>query len=105
SGSAGRDARPRPLAPQIPQAPPQAAGRRNGPSLPLLPLVPCEILARGAKATERRGKAAIDSGMQQDLADLLLGYAVPDCPVQMQLELLGLAECDQHRDVEHAAYL
>src|SRR6266700_1521616 len=99
---------PRPPAASMPRASPRATERRGGPSLPFLPrsllvAVLRKILARGPEAAERRRITAVDRRVQQDLADLLLGDAVADGAVEMQLELLGFPQRDQHRDVQHAA--
>src|SRR6266702_7804023 len=93
----------------MPRASPRAIPGRAGPSLSLLSrrflAVLRKIFARGAETAERRRITAVDRRMQQVLADLLLGDAVADGAVEVELEFLGLAERDQHRDVEHAADL
>src|SRR5207249_1204061 len=105
SGSAWRDRHPPPRPPA--RASPRAIPGRAGPSLSLLSrrflAVLRKIFARSPKTPERRRITAVDRRVQQDLADLLLGDAVADGAVEMQLEFLGFPQRDQHRDVQHAA--
>src|SRR6266700_2565850 len=75
----------------MPRASSRAIPGRAGPSLSLLSrrflAVLRKIFARGAETAERRRITAVDRRMQQDLADLLLGDAVADRAVEMELEL------------------
>src|SRR5947208_2023631 len=51
------------------------------------------------------GHAAVDRGLQQDLLDLVLREAVVQGAVEMELELMLLAERGQHAEVQHRAHL
>src|SRR2546427_6873823 len=62
-----------------------------------------EIFARDPESTQRRRISAIDGRVQQNLADLPLRHAVADGAVEMEFQFLGLAQRDQHRDIQHAS--
>ena len=61
-----------------------------------------EHLARLLERRVGRGHAAVDRGLQQDLADLVLGDAVAERGAHVQLELLLAVQRGQHGEVEQA---
>src|SRR6185312_9193020 len=64
-----------------------------------------EDAACGLEGIEAGRDAAIDRDLQEDLLDLLLGEAVVQRAVDMQLELGAAVERRQHGEVQHRAAL
>src|SRR5918994_630483 len=78
------------------------AGETPSTSRGLLALHLGEDLARLLEGGVGRRDAAIDHGLEQDLADLLPGDAVAECGADVELELLLAVERGQHGEVEEA---
>ena len=55
-----------------------------------------EDLVRGAETVDGGGNATINSGVQQNLGDLLLAEAVVQRTAHMGFDLMGAAERGQH---------
>src|SRR6266446_443600 len=64
-----------------------------------------EDVAGGLEGVEAGRDAAIDGDLQEDLLDLLLGEAVGQRAVDMQLELGPAIERRQHGEVQHRTRL
>src|SRR6185436_13939570 len=60
-------------------------------------------LARVAEGVDARRDAAIDGNLEQDLLDLVLGDAVLQGALDVQLQFLRTAERAEHRQVDDAA--
>src|SRR4051794_27477072 len=58
-----------------------------------------ERLARIPEGIDSRGDAAIDADLQQDLLDLVLGHAVLQSALDVQLQLMGPPQCTEHRQI------
>src|SRR5256712_12740944 len=73
--------------------------------LPFSRLAVFEYFPGAAECHHGGGHAAVDRGLQQDLLDLVLGEAVVQGAVEMELQLMLLAERGQHAEVQHRAHL
>src|SRR3954468_10671684 len=62
-----------------------------------------EGVARDAEAVDPSRNAAIDGDLQEDLLDLLLGKAVFQRRLDVQLQLMGAVERADHRQIDNAA--
>src|SRR6185437_3921543 len=58
-------------------------------------------LAGDTESGQRQRRPAVDRGLHQHGADLLARHAIAQCAFDMGGELVMLAHCGQHRDVEH----
>src|SRR5215831_17285077 len=61
-----------------------------------------EHLARDPEAVDCRRHAAVDGGLEEDLADLVLGDAVRERAAHVRLQLVRSVQRRQHREVQHA---
>src|SRR6202040_1638936 len=64
-----------------------------------------ERLAGDAERVDPARDAGIDRDLGHHLADLVLGHAVPERALDMQLQFVRAIEDADHGDVEHAAGL
>src|SRR6185436_2303098 len=61
-----------------------------------------ECLAREAHRIDSGGQAAVDSHLQEDLADLFTGDAIGERGLDVQLELVRPVEGADHREIDQA---